>query len=231
MHTQNTKIDMTLHYGATGGPDTTPVCESSGRREPRPCRVPSLYIAVCPLALHALSRYPFRFPVQVTRCVFSRCMNAAVKTSSSSGPTSALRAALRSYRVVWMVMISGDILTVPEKSCIIVFICEFSLLCYWLLASQVRPQSKLTAVCSSHSNDLRHDAGKIGFHDTPVQGVARPFETRSMTLIRRLRSRGIEWFRRPGFLLHYQAPCVPWRSQPAVGSLDDTDGNEQSDNA
>ena len=52
-----------------------------------------------------------------------------------------------------------------------------------------------------------------------------------MTLIRRLRSRGIEWFRRHGFLLHYQAPCVPWRSQPAVGSLDDTDGNEQSDNA
>ena len=114
----------TLPYGVTGCADTTPVCESSGRRERRPCRVPSLCMAVCPLALHALSRYPFRFPMQVTRCVFSRCMNAAVTTSSSSGPTSALRAALRSYRVVWMVMISGDILTVPEKSCIIVFICE-----------------------------------------------------------------------------------------------------------
>jgi hypothetical protein len=52
-----------------------------------------------------------------------------------------------------------------------------------------------------------------------------------MIPIRRFRSRDIERFRRPGFLLHYQAPCVPWRSQPAVGSLDDTDGNEQSDNA
>ena len=86
----------TRPYGATGGADTTPVCESSGRRERRPCRVPSLYMAVCPLALHALSRYPFRFPVQVTWCVCSMCMTAAVTTSSSSAPTSALRAALRS---------------------------------------------------------------------------------------------------------------------------------------
>src|SRR5439155_10620824 len=90
----------TLLYGATGGADTTPVFEASGRRERRPCRGPSLCMAVCPLALHALSRYPVRFPVQVIRCVLSRCMTAAVTTSASSGPTSALRAALRSYRVV-----------------------------------------------------------------------------------------------------------------------------------
>ena len=141
-----TRDRQTLHYGATGGADTTPVCESSGRRERRPCRVPSLYMAVCPLALHALSRYPFRFPVQVTRCVFSRCMNAAVKTSSSSGPTSALRAALRSYRVVWMVMISGDVLTVPEKSCIIVFICE--ILYPLLLATCFTSQTAIEADCS-----------------------------------------------------------------------------------
>ena len=136
----------TLPYGATGGADATPVGESSGRRELRPCRVPSLYMAVCPLVLHALSRYPFRFPVQMTRCVFSRCMNAAVTTSSSSGPTSALRAALRSYRVVWMVMISGDILTVPEKSCIIVFICE--ILYPLLLATCFTSQTAIEADCS-----------------------------------------------------------------------------------
>jgi hypothetical protein len=139
----------TLHYSATGCADTTPVCESSGRRERRPCRVPSLCIAVCPLSLHALSRYPFRFPVQVTRCVFSRCMTAAVKTSSSSGPTSALRAALRSYRVVWMVMISGDFFTVPEKSCIIVFIGE--ILYPLSLATCFTTQTASAADCSQLS--------------------------------------------------------------------------------
>jgi hypothetical protein len=103
-------------------------------------------MAICPLALDALSRYPFKLPVQVTRCVFSRCMNAAVTTSSSSGPTSALRAALRSYRVVWMVMISGDILTVPEKSCIIVFIYE--ILYPLLLATCFTSQTAIEADCS-----------------------------------------------------------------------------------
>src|SRR5262245_2780897 len=86
--------------GDTGGADATPGCASSGRRERRPFRVPSLCMAVASLALHALIRYPCRFPVQATRCVFRRCTTAAVPTSPSSGPTSALRAALRSYKVV-----------------------------------------------------------------------------------------------------------------------------------
>jgi hypothetical protein len=38
-----------LPYGDTGGADSTPACESSGRRERMPFRVPSLCMAVCSL--------------------------------------------------------------------------------------------------------------------------------------------------------------------------------------
>src|SRR5207247_10989781 len=61
------------------------------------------------------SRYPRRSPLQVTRCVFRRCTTVAVNTSSSSGPTSALRVAIRLYRVVWIFVGDRDFLAVHEK--------------------------------------------------------------------------------------------------------------------
>ena len=51
----------------------------------------------------------------MTRYVFRKCTTAAVKTSASSDPSSALSVAIRSYRVIWMAVRARGVLAVHGK--------------------------------------------------------------------------------------------------------------------
>jgi len=111
---QDMMLDMrcTMPHGVRR---QTPVCEPSGCRECMPFRILSLRMAVYLPSMGRSQPVSPRVPGVGDPCVCRRCTTAAVKTFSSSGPTSALRVASRSYRVVRIVMISGDPFTVSAR--------------------------------------------------------------------------------------------------------------------